>query len=110
MPNRMGWSERLAQTLDEAALLVGKVPPQGSSHAASSEGIGRGTETSPGTERIARTSQLKSPGKTAAATKTLPSRDQSWGPYPQKHELLTTEGRLGNLEQNAGPYGGASLL
>ncbi len=59
---------------DEAALLVGKVPPRGSSRAVSSEGIGNGAETSPGTEQIARTSQSKLPGNTAAAMKTFPSR------------------------------------
>ncbi len=88
---------------DKAALLVGKVPPRGSSHAASSEGIGRGAETSPGMERIARTLQLKSPGKTVAATKTFPSRDQSRGLHPQKHELLTTEGRLGTPNETQDP-------
>ncbi len=62
-------------------------------------------ETSPDTERIARMSQLKSPGKAAAAMKTFPSRNQSRGPHPQKHELLTTEGRLGTPNANAGPYG-----
>ncbi len=88
---------------DEAALLVGKVPPWGSSYAASSEGIGRGAETSPGTEWIARTSQLKSPGKKAAATKTFPSHDQSRGLHPQKHELLTTEGRSGTPNEMQDP-------
>ncbi len=58
---------------DEAALLVGKVPPRGSSRAASSEGIGRGAETSPGTERNARTSMFKSP-RTEASTKTEASQ------------------------------------
>ncbi len=88
---------------DEAALLVGKVPPRGSSRAASSEGIGRGAETSPGTERIVRTSQLKLPSKAAAATKKFPSRDQSRGQYPQKHKLLTTEGRLGTPNETQDP-------
>ncbi len=98
---------------DEAALLVGKVPPQGSSRAASLEGIGRDTETSPGTERIARTSQLKSPGKAAAATKTFPSHDQSRGLHPQKHELLTTKGRTPNKTQDPmeaqAPYEGQEV-
>ncbi len=88
---------------DEAALLVGKVPPWGSSPAVSSEGIAIGGETSPGTERNARTSQSKSPGKTAAATKTFPSHDQSRGPHPQKHELLMTEGRLGTPNETQDP-------
>ncbi len=98
-----GAEQALSTNSDKAALLVGKVPPWGSSHAASSEGIGRGAETSPGTERITRTSQLKSPGKTAAAMKTFPSCDQSRGPHPQKHELLTTEGRLGTPNEMQDP-------
>ncbi len=90
---------------DQAALLVGKVPPRGSSRAASLEEIGIGAETSPGTERSARTLQLKSPGKKAAATKIFPSHDQSRGQRPQKHELLTTEGRLGTPNATQDPMG-----
>ncbi len=90
---------------DEVALLVGKVLPRGSSRTASSEGIAIGGETSPGTERSARTSKCKSPGKTEASTKTLISRDQSRGPHPQKHELLTTEGRLGTPKVTQDPMG-----
>ena len=48
---------------------------------------------------------MKLPGKTAAATKTLPSRDQSRGPHPQKHELLTSEGRLGTPNEMQDPMG-----
>ncbi len=51
---------------DQAALLVGKVPPRGSSLTGSLEEIGAEAETSPGTERIARTSQFKSPRVEAA--------------------------------------------
>ncbi len=58
---------------DEAALLVGKVPPRGSSCAASSEGIGRGTKTSPGTERNTRQLKSKSP-RAEASTKTEASQ------------------------------------
>ncbi len=90
---------------DEAALLVGKVPPWGSSRAASLEGIAIGGETSPGTERNARTSKFKSPGKTEASTKTPTSHDQSWGLHPQKHELLMTEGRLGTPNETQDPRG-----
>ncbi len=93
----------LSADSDEAALLVGKVPPRGSSRAVSSEGIGRGAETSPGTERIVRTSQWKSPSKAAAAMKTFPSRNQSRGPHPQKHTLLMTEGRLGTPNETQDP-------
>ncbi len=88
---------------DEVALPIDKVPPRGSSRTASLEGIAIGSETSPGTERIARISQYKSPGKTAAAMKTSISRDQSWGLHPQKHELLTTKGRSGTLNVTRDP-------
>ncbi len=88
---------------DEAALLVGKVPPQGSSHTASSEGVARGGETSPGTERNTRTSKFKSPSNAEASTKAFISRDQSRGLHPQKHELLTTEGRLGTPNETQDP-------
>ncbi len=54
---------------DEAALLKGKVPPWGSSHATSSEGIAVEGKTSPGTERNVRISKSKSPGKAEASTK-----------------------------------------
>ncbi len=53
---------------DQAALLVGKVPSRGSSRVESSEGIGKGAETSPGTEQSARRLQSKSP-RAEAATK-----------------------------------------
>ncbi len=53
---------------DQAALLVGKVPPRGSSRAESSEGIGADAETSPGMERNARRLQSKSP-RAEAVTK-----------------------------------------
>ncbi len=88
---------------DEAALLVGKVPPRGSSRTASSEGIAIGGKTSPGTEQNVRISKFKSPGKTEASMKTSTSRDQSRGPHPQKHELLTTEGRLGTPNKMQDP-------
>ncbi len=100
-----GAERALSANSDKAALLIGKVPPWGSSRAASSEGIARGGETSPGTEQITRTSQLKLPGKAAAATKTFPSRDQLRGLHPQKHELLTTEGRLGTPNKMQDPMG-----
>ncbi len=68
-------------TSDEAALLVGKVPPWGSSCAMSSEASA--TASPPlVTEWNARISKCKSPGKAEALTKTFPSRDQSWGLHP----------------------------
>ncbi len=88
---------------DEVALLVGKVPPRGSSRAVSSEGIARGGETSPGMEWNARTLKSKSPGKAEASMKASTSHDQSWGLHPQKHKLLTTEGRLGTLKVTQDP-------
>ncbi len=99
-----------AKTSDEAALLDGKVPPRGSSHTASSEGIAVESETSPGTERNARWSKSKSPGNAEASTNmapttSLPSRDQSWGLRPQKHELLTTEGRSRTPNETRIPTG-----
>ncbi len=60
VPNaRSDGAERaLSTNCDQAALLVGKVPPRGSSRTGSSEEIGTDAETSPGTERNAR--RLKS--------------------------------------------------
>ncbi len=98
-----GAEEAPSANSDEAALLVGKVPPQGSSRTASSEGITRGSETSPGTDWSARTSKSKSPSKTEASTKTSTSRDQSRGPHPQKHELLMTKGRSGTPNETRNP-------
>ncbi len=76
---------------DKAALLAGKVPPRGYA------------ETSPGMEQIARTSQLKLPGKTAAAMKTFPSHDQSPGSAPPEARTSDDRREIGNPEQNAGP-------
>ncbi len=98
-----GAERALGTDSDEVALLVGKVPPRGSSHAASSEGIARGGKTSPGMEQITRTLKCKSLGNAEASTKTFPSRDQSRGLHPQKHELLTTEGRSGTLNITRDP-------
>ncbi len=69
----------------------------------SSEGIAIGGKTSPGTERNARTSKCKSPGKTEASTKKSTSHDQSQGPHPQKHELLMTKGRSGTPKVTRDP-------
>ncbi len=73
MPDRMGVEQAPSASSDEVALLDGKAPPQGSSCAASSEGIGSSAETSPDTERIARTSKFKSP-RAGASTKTEASQ------------------------------------
>ncbi len=58
---------------DEAALLDSKVPPRGSSHATSSEGIAVEGKTSPGTEQNARRLKSKSP-QVEASTKTEASQ------------------------------------
>ncbi len=100
-----GAEQTLGASSDKVALLVGKVPPRGSSRAASLEGIAIGGETSPGMEQNARTSKYKSPGKMEASTKVPISRNQSQGPHPQKHELLTTEGRSGTLKETRNPTG-----
>ncbi len=58
---------------DEAALSIDKVPPQGSSRTASSEGIAIGGKTSPGMEQNARWLKSKSP-QVEASTKTEASQ------------------------------------
>ncbi len=50
-----------------------------------------------------RTSKCKSPGNAEASTKAFISHDQPQGLHPQKHELLTTEGRLGTLKVTQDP-------
>ncbi len=74
---------------DEAALPVGKVPPRGSSHAGSSEGIGADAETSPGTERIARRLKSKSP-RAEASTKTGADAPEDKAQDPERVTMRTT--------------------
>ncbi len=83
---------------DQAALVVSKVPPWGSSRAGSSEGIGTDAETSPGTEQNVRRLKSKSP-RAEASTKTEDkARD------PERVHLWTTPVSTGDNTTDADPH------
>ncbi len=94
---------------DQAALLVGKVPPRGSSRAGSSEGIGADAETSPDTERNARRLKSKSPRAEASTKKgATPTRCsdalEDKARDPERVHLWTTPTSTGDDTTDADPH------